>query len=478
MASSEQYNYITENLYPTLYVENFGKIEKAEIEIAPFTLFVGDNNSGKSYLSNLVWLICNEFKASYFQKYFTTSDNVAKYQEDASIKYLKQYFEDCFIELKNDKENKISKKVSNDLLENISCLLNIILDDKKQFFIRKNFNVDNNTIQVEKLKLYLPIKSDLHFEFSYLEDNESEIVFSFKIGKIQHAYVFTKADELYQFVLFFAEIFIDEYIIQKTSFFPSSRTGFFLTYPLININIWGERFNINTTDENDMKNIVFLRSVNSFVQDLMKLPLFGTANSNKDKIAKLKKYSDFIEQDIINGEIFLDHENKSIKYKPQNSEVELSMHTTSAIVTELAPLVLLLKYGIIENTLFMEEPEISLHPELQQQITRLFIKMVNDGKQVITTTHSDTIIQHLNNMIKLYNNPSDRQNYILEKFNYTQDDMIDPDKVRVYQFDVKKDNDKTSVIRLNHSKYGFKVPTFNDFLNKISDEVEELLEEL
>ena len=42
-----------------LMVENYGKIESAEIEMAPLTLFVGDNNSGKSYLLSLLWGIEN-----------------------------------------------------------------------------------------------------------------------------------------------------------------------------------------------------------------------------------------------------------------------------------------------------------------------------------------------------------------------------------------------------------------------------------
>ena len=41
----------------------------------------------------------------------------------------------------------------------------------------------------------------------------------------------------------------------------------------------------------------------------------------------------------------------------------------------------------------MEEPEISLHPSLQQQLTRVFIKLVNSGKNVLMTTHSDNIVQ-------------------------------------------------------------------------------------
>lgn len=42
-----------------LKVSKYGKIESAEIETAPLTLFVGDNNSGKSYLMSLMWGIQN-----------------------------------------------------------------------------------------------------------------------------------------------------------------------------------------------------------------------------------------------------------------------------------------------------------------------------------------------------------------------------------------------------------------------------------
>ena len=48
---------MSEKKYPTLYVKNFAKIKEAEIELAPFTLFVGDNNSGKSYLARYRFII-------------------------------------------------------------------------------------------------------------------------------------------------------------------------------------------------------------------------------------------------------------------------------------------------------------------------------------------------------------------------------------------------------------------------------------
>ena len=51
----------------TVHVKNFGKIEDASVEVAPLTLFVGDNNSGKSYMMTLIYgLFGVDF---FFEKY-------------------------------------------------------------------------------------------------------------------------------------------------------------------------------------------------------------------------------------------------------------------------------------------------------------------------------------------------------------------------------------------------------------------------
>ena len=51
---------------------------------------------------------------------------------------------------------------------------------------------------------------------------------------------------------------------------------------------------------------------------------------------------------------------------------------------------------------FYEEPEMGLHPQLQKQVVRLLIRMVNQQLMVVFTTHSDTLLQHINNMLKLF----------------------------------------------------------------------------
>ena len=58
----------------TVHVKNFGKIEEASVEIAPLTLFVGDNNSGKSYMMTLIYGLLNvEFFYGEYQ-FDETSD--------------------------------------------------------------------------------------------------------------------------------------------------------------------------------------------------------------------------------------------------------------------------------------------------------------------------------------------------------------------------------------------------------------------
>src|SRR5690554_3104292 len=39
----------------TLHVERFARFQQADIELRPLTLFVGENNSGKSYMATLLW---------------------------------------------------------------------------------------------------------------------------------------------------------------------------------------------------------------------------------------------------------------------------------------------------------------------------------------------------------------------------------------------------------------------------------------
>ena len=49
----------TVNVY--INVKNFGPIEKAEIALRPLTVFVGESNTGKTYLAALIYALHQNF---------------------------------------------------------------------------------------------------------------------------------------------------------------------------------------------------------------------------------------------------------------------------------------------------------------------------------------------------------------------------------------------------------------------------------
>lgn len=141
------------------------------------------------------------------------------------------------------------------------------------------------------------------------------------------------------------------------------------------------------------------------------------------------------------------------------------MRSSSAVITELAPLLLFLKYERFLGMLCYEEPETCLHPQLQLQMGRLLIRLVNQGTAVVATTHSDIILQHVNNMIKAYGYRNDEK--FLGEAQIDQDDCLNIQDVAVYQF---TNQGKTSVVEeLKAGKDGFPVPTFSNALMDILD---------
>ena len=155
----------------------------------------------------------------------------------------------------------------------------------------------------------------------------------------------------------------------------------------------------------------------------------------------------------------------SYNYHADMGNIDLPMYLSSGVVTEVAPLMLMLNYHYFD-VLFIEEPEIGLHPELQLAMARVLIRLWHAGATVFFTTHSDTILQHINNMIKLHERTKADRELLMERFGYGEADLLDPKEVSMYQFDVSGETGRSGIRRLTSNEYGFEVPTFNNALKK------------
>ena len=156
----------------------------------------------------------------------------------------------------------------------------------------------------------------------------------------------------------------------------------------------------------------------------------------------------FIESNVLHGEIDLD-ESAGLPYPEisfNTAAGQFTLEHSSSMVSELAPLILFLKYLINPgDLLILEEPESHLHPAAQRQLARGIVRLVNTGVKVLITTHSDIIISQVNNLLAL-NQASPE---LIAEGGFEPEDFLREDQVGAYLFRHKQELGGSEVVRLD-----------------------------
>lgn len=443
-----------------LRVENYGKIKSAEIEIAPLTLFVGDNNSGKSYLMSLLWGIENLGVEALLG---------SEYLESEETDELSEWL---ISQMKTAIQKKKHIAPLEDISEMLSNVLNKGLEKNKDNFVRRIFNSDN--VSIGKLSIDL---GDFKERILDIELNEQTELLSLSIDsrealEVHRTIVESKTlkerryfnsiliQVLYKSIM---GIKIVESDTQRIIYLPAARTGFMLTKDIINK--VGRNNTFNLPDDRE-KFTPFVRPINNFLDIMGDLTVGQKKNENYIHLAE------DIEHEMTDGTIeFSDMPNKEVMYVPDGHKKGIPLRLVSAVVTELCPLILILKHSDNIARFYYEEPEMCLHPQLQSRMGKVIARIVNAGIGMVITTHSDIILQHINNMIKLQNRKDCDE--ICDRLHYGKEDLLNCDQVRVYQLKARAKG-KTVVEELSCGENGFIVPTFNDALDSIMSEAYEI----
>lgn len=439
-----------------LFVENYGKIESAEIECAPLTLIVGDNNCGKSYLMSLLWGIKNYGATRLF-------DNRDIWEEECA-KSLLRWLDDIILNTGDGQET--DTKIGGRSIE-LEQLINDFLNCNKDVLLSWMFN--SNTVHADQIKITLN-KDECSNYMIHCRKSAQHVMLELRReigGCADQSYGVSKwseqskeSNERFILQAIFSNLLNCELTGSRNrhTYLPAARTGFMLAKDVVNKVGREQTFNYNHEETNL---IPFTRPINQFLDIINDLPNELQGNIRYEALAR------YIESNLIDGDVDISNTaNKEIFYRPAGQEKDIPLRTVSAVVTELTPLVLLLKHSQNVEDLYYEEPEMCLHPQLQNMMSTVLIRMVHTGINVVATTHSDILLQAINNRIKLSNHP--RKEEICTELGFEPEDFITGESVSVYQFD-KKGN-KSKLVKLECGENGFVVPSFNNALDMIMEE--------
>ena len=181
-----------------------------------------------------------------------------------------------------------------------------------------------------------------------------------------------------------------------------------------------------------------------------------------------------LETKIMRGDIGVEEEQidyPSFIYRPHGWHRDLPLMNVSSMVSELAPVVLYLRYVVDSGeTLIIDEPESHLHPTMQVELTRLLAAAVKAGIRIIITTHSEWILEELANLLLLSELPEEHREGLVGA-----DLALGTEELGIWSFQPTEDGSVVEEIRFDEEAGKFPsdaglvtVELYNRFANIIS----------
>jgi hypothetical protein len=461
----------------TLSVEGLGRIERAEVEVRPLTLFVGENNSGKSYLASLLW------------DFYARMPEVFSFQgTDLKTLQASPRYQDCSRWLADKLSRTAPYTVTHEDITLLMSWFNEFLDEKKDAIVQRVFGLASmhvNRVSVGQFSLdasftllFRPatqgLAGDVVFKalgYATGVPRTLEIEFGPDVDasmSLHPTILITVIAQLLSHIRAVMDL-PSEYRSGDPVYLPASRTGFMLLYK----GVLADLIDRGLAGAASLRR-VHLPGVELTAPAVHFLQLLAL-RLKPDVLGPHAAEADMLERHAFPGTVAfaasVGVNNVEYRYDPR--QPPLPMKLSSSLVTELAPLILVLRHASALPHLFLEEPEAHLHPRLVRLVARVIARLVRKGVQVCVTTHSADFCQQINNFIKLGSLPLEQRAGLQGQYEYEAEDYLTESEVAGYQFR-NGESGRSTVTRLEESPSGLAMPTFNEELFALSKQTLDL----
>ena len=387
-------------------VQNFGPIEKAEIDLRPLTVFVGESNTGKTYLAALIYALYGSFAG--FARFPWSHHDVLD---------LRLTMRDSQVYAKDEEIREILEKLwkgelpyrFSDLSQETRVQLQSSLNTSEIFSsqLKRCFDLGSTSDLIRftsspdnEMKVSLEVR-ERNQTFWSVAARDSGLGITVKGTVNENLIICSEEIDLSKAMLGIEdfESYLRQYIWngKKVCYLPAARSGLMQSHSVIAASL------IEHVTRTGLEHLPEVRAFSGMIADFLKLIiLYNKENGASDEVIHVAKA---LEHEVLCGEIEV---NRSVPngypeflYRPWEAKRALQMSHSSSMVSELAPLVLFLR-GIVQpgDLLIIEEPEAHLHPAAQTRIAHTLARLVRTGVRVVITTHSDWLLQQIGNLIR------------------------------------------------------------------------------
>ncbi len=449
-------------------VKNFGPIAEGSVDLKPLTIFIGPSNTGKSFMATAVYAVMKAVEGGEFRRYLESTGafpwmnrrrmpiGVTLAPEAATrvIEVMRTW-----ISMHGHGVSELQDLVVADLPHEIRSELDSITLPALEYHrnevileLRKIYGSDSAFVSQRSTSedFQLIVHRDaplLHMDIRSIEADNlrpeidisgasipplQDVLQSPPPQSLEGAWAFPNV----QFIRNLQES-IEEKILQglpvQTFYMPAARSGIAQGHKVLAAALVGQtrRIGIEPMFFPALPGIT-----TEFLSNLIGLDRRMTNLPDQDALANA---IDFIEYQVLHGNIDLDDSGgmpyPDIAYE-QDGAGKFRLDQTSSMVSELAPLVLFLKYLVRPgDLLILEEPESHLHPAAQLQMARGIARLVNAGVKVLITTHSGDIIGQIDNLISMSNASEETA----RSLGLEQVECLQPEQVSAYGFHIDPD---------------------------------------